>query len=74
MAADARASRIKSRAIDYADKLVLLFHADECSLMGYRQTSNISFTKSQNFNVSCLVLQLPLHNPSKPGVKSKTKM
>ena len=35
----------------------------------YLQTSNISGTKSQNLNVSHLVLQLPLPNPLKPGVK-----
>ena len=33
------------------------------------QTSNISHTKSQKLNVSCLVLQLSLPNPLKPGVK-----
>ena len=32
------------------------------------QTSNIRCTKSQNLNVSCLVLQLFLPNPLKPGV------
>ena len=35
----------------------------------YRQICNISRTKSQNFNVSRLVLQLSLANPLKPGVK-----
>ena len=35
----------------------------------YRQLSNISDTKSQNLNVSRLVLQLYLPNPLKPGVK-----
>ena len=40
----------------------------------YRQTSNISFTKSQNWNVSPLNLQLSLPNPLKPGVKSRMKM
>ena len=39
----------------------------------YRQISNISRTKSQNFNVSRLILQLPLPNPFKPGVKSRMK-
>ena len=37
-------------------------------LNNYRQISNISHTKSQNLNVSCLVLQLSLSNPLKPGV------
>ena len=36
----------------------------------YRQTSNIRPTKYQNLNISRLVLQLSLHNPLKPGVKS----
>ena len=35
-----------------------------------RKISNIRRTKSQNWNVSRLVLQLPLPNPMKPGVKS----
>ena len=40
----------------------------------YRQTSNIRCIKSQNLNVSSLVLQLSLLNPLKPGVKSRKKM
>ena len=40
----------------------------------YRQTSNIRHTKYQILNVPRLVLQLPLANPLKPGVKSKMKM
>ena len=40
----------------------------------YRQVSNIRRTKSLNLNVSCLVLQLSLHNLLKPGVKSRMKM
>ena len=40
----------------------------------YRQTSNISRTKSQNVNVSCVVLQLSLPSPLKPGAKSRMKM
>ena len=35
----------------------------------YHQTSNISRTKSHNLNVYCLILQLSLPNPLKPGVK-----
>ena len=35
----------------------------------YCQISNISHTKSQNLNVSCLFLQLSLHNPLKPSAK-----
>ena len=38
------------------------------------QTSNLSHTKSPNLNMSCLVLQLSLPNPLKPGVKSRMKM
>ena len=40
----------------------------------YGQTSNIRCTKSQNLNVSCLVSQLSLLNPLKPGIKSRMKM
>ena len=39
----------------------------------YRKVSNISRTKSQNFNVSRLILYLSLLNPLKPGVKSRMK-
>ena len=35
---------------------------------------NISHTKSPNLIVSCLVLQLSLPNPMKPGVKLRMKM
>ena len=37
--------------------------------MTYRKTSSISRTKSQNLNVSNLVLQLSLLNPLKPGAR-----
>ena len=40
----------------------------------YRKTSSIGRTKSQNLNVSNLVLQLSLLNPLKPGVKSRMKV
>ena len=40
----------------------------------YRKTSNISNTKSQNLNVSRLVLPLSFPNPLKAGVKSRMKM
>ena len=42
----------------------------------YHQISNISctMTKSQNLNVSRLVLQLSLSNPLKPGVMSRMKV
>ena len=40
----------------------------------YRQTSNISRTKSQNWIASHLILQLSLPNPLKPRVTSRMKM
>ena len=40
----------------------------------YRKISNIRRTKSPNLHVSRLVLQLPLSNAMKPGVKSRMKM
>ena len=40
----------------------------------YCQTSSISQTENQHLNVTCLVLQLSLPNPLKPGVKSGMKM
>ena len=42
--------------------------------ISYRQISNIRRTKSQTLNASCLVLQLSLPNPLKPGIKSRMKM
>ena len=42
--------------------------------MLYRQTSDISHTKSHNFNVSRLVLQLYLPYPLKPSVYSAMKL
>ena len=40
-----------------------------CNKTMYRQISNTSGAKFKNLNVSRLVLQLPLPNPLKPGVK-----
>ena len=40
----------------------------------YCEISNTRHTKSQNLNVSRLVLQLSLPNPLKPGVKSRMKL
>ena len=40
----------------------------------YHHTSNISRTKSQNLNISRIVLQLSLPNPLKPGVKPRMKI
>ena len=45
-----------------------------CVCDTYRQISNISLTESQTLNDSCLVLQLSLSNPLKPGIKSRMKM
>ena len=42
--------------------------------LNYRQISNIRPIKSQNLDVSCLVLLLSLPNPLKPDVKSRMKM
>ena len=38
------------------------------------QASNTRRTKSQNLNISCIVLYVTLCNPLKPGVKSGVKM
>ena len=60
--------------------LVYLYSGDQVRISyvygkgTYRKTSSISRTKSQNLNASRLVLQLSLHNPLKPGVKSSMKM
>ena len=40
----------------------------------YRKISNVSRTKSHNFNDSPVILQLFLPNPLKPGTKSRMKM
>ena len=40
----------------------------------YRKISNIRGTQNQNLNDSRLIMQLPLPNPLKPGVKSRMKM
>ena len=40
----------------------------------YRKTSSISCTKSQNLNVSCILLQLSSLHSLKPGVKLRMKM
>ena len=53
--------------------LLLEIHLKKYAIK-YSQISNIRCTKSQNLNVSCLILQLSLRNPLKPGVKSIMKM
>ena len=40
----------------------------------YRKISNIRRTQNQNLNDSRLIMQLPLPNPFKPGVKWRMKM
>ena len=44
------------------------------SSSNYHKTSSISHTKSQNSNVSCILLQLSLLNPLKQGVKLRMEM
>ena len=55
--------------------LIYLFikytHTDPIS---YCEISNIRLNKPQNWNVSCLVLNLPLPNPFLSGVKWRMKM
>ena len=50
------------------------FRKIQASTQAYSRISNITRTKSQNLNVSRLVLQLSLCNLLKPGVKSRMKM
>ena len=49
-----------------------------CYILVFQETvtycHNIRCTKSQNLNVSHLILQLSLPNPLRPGVKSRMKM
>ena len=40
----------------------------------YHKTSSIGRTNSQNLNVSRVLLQWPLPNPLKPGIKLRMKM
>ena len=40
----------------------------------YRKSSSMSRTESQYLIVSCVIMQLSLLNPLKPGVKSRMKM
>ena len=54
-------------------KAAIISDLDIC-ICNYRKISNIRRTKSPNLNVSRLVLQLPLPNPVKSGVKSRMKM
>ena len=43
-------------------------------MMAYRKASNLSRTKSKNFNVSCILLQLSSLNPLKPGVENEDEV
>ena len=52
----------------------LIHNLLQCYIQIYRKISNISHTKYQNFNDSRLILQLPLPNPLKTGIKSRMKM
>ena len=49
-------------------------HAGQGTIHGYLWTSNVRRTKSQNLNVSRLILQLSFPNPLKPGVWLRMKM
>ena len=50
------------------------FYIDHSASKIYHQTFSKRHTKSQNLNVSHLVLQLPLPNPLQPGVRLRMKM
>ena len=52
---------------------VVQFPRHKCYVY-YRKTSSISRTKSQNLNVSCILLQLSSLNLLKPGVQLRMKM
>ena len=60
--------------LENLDHITAAPHNDIIPVCNYRKISNIRRIKSQNLNVSRLVLQLPLPNPLKPGVKSRMKM
>ena len=51
-----------------------LFTSNGCNILLYRKVSNIRCTKCQNLHVSCLGLQLSLHNILKRSVKWRMKM
>ena len=53
---------------------VMIFFSQNFSDELYRKTSSINHTKSQNLNVSCILLQLSSLSPLKPGVKLRIKM
>ena len=53
---------------------MLMYDGLEKVMMHYCKTSSISRTKFQNFNVSCILMQLSSLNSLKPGVKLIMKM
>ena len=69
--------KIKSNAqIDDTRKvrvivLARLYTDDASASLWGRKTPSISRTESPNLNVSCLVLQLSMLNPLKPGVENE---
>ena len=59
---------------DFNHMLLLMVVYLMLSFKSYRKTSSIIRTKSQNLNVSCILLQLSSLNPLKLGVKLRMKM
>ena len=61
--------------IDEYQEFTLLFcmelHYKNTMSWTYRKICNIRRTQNQNLNDSRLIMQLPLPNPLKPGVKSR---
>ena len=51
--------------------LARLYTDDASASLWRRKTPSISRTESPNLNVSCLVLQLSMLNPLKPGVENE---
>ena len=66
------------RPKDYRIGIFLCWHSWNTNIQllieNYRHFPNIRRNKFQTLNVSCLVLQLSLPNPLKPGVKPGIKM
>ena len=62
----------KARWSEDSDKFIQQYIKGKRSI--YRKTSSISRTKSENWNVSCILLQLSSLNPLEPGVKLRMKM
>ena len=70
---DATAHMVSSIFVIDAEKVINQWKINKICIKGtaqiekYRQISNISCTKSQN--AACLIFQLSLSNPLKPGIK-----